>query len=295
MMLFQSDLAMYDRRELANQGMVASIATRSKTKCDQISPLCIYSICEALGLVVRFNNINMEGMYQKGIPPRIHLSAMRPLQRRTYNCAHELGHHIFGHGSSIDELRREASTPLKDPKEFLVDAFAGFLLMPTLGIRRAFAVRGWDSQTVTPSQLFVLACEFGVGYSALVTHLAVSLSLISKSRSEFLKRATPKGIRATLLGQVTENPLIIVDEHCSAPTLDSEVGTYALLPPDARVEGDILRFEVDRDGHPLYRAIRPGIVRVETANRGLGLFIRVARKEYVGLAKYRHLEDDPDE
>ena len=134
----------YDRHALANQGMVASIATRSKAKCNQKSPICIYSVCEALGVKVRFNNINMEGMYQKGTPPRIHLSARRPLPRRGYNCAHELGHHVFGHGSSIDELREDLKASVKDPKEFLVDAFAGFLMMPTLGMRRVFAVRGWD-------------------------------------------------------------------------------------------------------------------------------------------------------
>ena len=91
---------------------------------------------------MRFNNINMAGMYQRGLPPRIHLSA-RPLQRRAYNCAHELGHHVFGHGSSIDELREDAkSQPWDDPKEFLADTFAGFILMPIIGLRRAFSVRG---------------------------------------------------------------------------------------------------------------------------------------------------------
>jgi FixJ family two-component response regulator len=69
---------------------------------------------------VRFNNINMEGVYRRGLPPRIHLSARRPLPRRAYNCAHELGHHVFGHGSSIDELREDAKAqPWEDPKEFL--------------------------------------------------------------------------------------------------------------------------------------------------------------------------------
>ena len=104
----QSSRTMYDRRALPNQGMVASIATRSKAMRDQKSPICVYSICETLGVMVRFNNINMEGMYQKGSPPQIHLSAHRPLSRRGYNCAHELGHHVFGHGSSIDELRERS-------------------------------------------------------------------------------------------------------------------------------------------------------------------------------------------
>ena len=93
----------------------------------KLGPICIYGLCETLGVAVRFNNINMEGMYQRGVPPRIHLSARRPLPRRAYNCAHELGHHVFGHGSSIDELREDAKAqPWEDPKEFLADTFAGF-------------------------------------------------------------------------------------------------------------------------------------------------------------------------
>jgi Zn-dependent peptidase ImmA (M78 family) len=112
--------------------------------------------------VVRFNNINMEGKYQRGLPPRIHLSARRPLPRRTYNCAHELGHHVFGHGSSIDELREDAkSRPWEDPKELLADTFAGFILMPIIGLRRAFSVRRWAPVTAMPAQIFTIACEFG--------------------------------------------------------------------------------------------------------------------------------------
>jgi predicted Na+-dependent transporter len=83
---------------------------------------------------------------------------------------------VFGHGSSIDELREDAKASIKDPKEFLVDAFAGFLLMPTLGMRRAFAVRGWEPQAATPLQFYTIACEFGVGYVSLVTHLSLSLT-----------------------------------------------------------------------------------------------------------------------
>jgi Zn-dependent peptidase ImmA (M78 family) len=286
---------MYDRRALANQGLVASIATRSKAKCDQKSPICIYSMCDTLGVHVRFNYINMEGMYQKGTPPRIHLSARRPLPRRVYNCAHELGHHVFGHGSSIDELREGAKASIKDPKEFLVDAFAGFLLMPALGMRRAFAVRGWDPQTATPLQLFTVSCEFGVGYRSLVTHLSASLNSISKHRADALKRAQPKDMRTNVLGQETGDPLIIVDAQWSAPTMDSEVGTWILLPKDAQIEGDSFTYERDVQHGSLFRAAHPGIARAETPDGSFAVFLRVARKEYVGLAQYRHLEDDSDE
>jgi hypothetical protein len=44
---------------------------------------------------------------------------------------------VFGHGSSIDELREEAEAqPLEDTKEFLADTFAGFTLMRIIGLRR---------------------------------------------------------------------------------------------------------------------------------------------------------------
>src|SRR5271170_232998 len=120
MNMAHNSLSSFNRRVLAEQAMKAAIATRAKAKLDQHSPICVYGLCETLGVAVRFNNINMEGMYQRGVPPRIHLSAHRPLARRAYNCAHELGHHVFGHGTSIDELREDAKAhPWEDQKEFL--------------------------------------------------------------------------------------------------------------------------------------------------------------------------------
>jgi hypothetical protein len=274
--------------------MVASITTRTKVKCGQQRPVCVYAICEALGIHVRFNNINMEGMYQRGTPPRIHLSARRPLARRVYNCAHELGHHVFGHGSSIDELREDTKAFIKDPKEFLADAFAGFLLMPTLGMRHAFAQRKWDPQSATPRQMFTVACNFGVGYRTLVTHLSAGTGTITKNRAELLLKTQPSDIRAAILGAPSKSPLILADAHITAPTLDCEVGTYVMLPSGARPEGNALSYERDLLDGSLFRATRSGIVRLEGTN-GFSLFVRVSRAEYVGLAQYRHLEDDPDE
>ena len=214
----------FNRRALANQAMQAAIATRAKAKLDQHGPICIYGLAETLGVTVRFNNINMEGMYQRGAPPRIHLSARRPLQRRAYSCAHELGHHVFGHGSSIDELREDAKEyHWEDPKEFLADTFAGFTLMPIMGLRRAFATRGWTPETATAAQMFTIACEFGVGYGTLLTHLSAGVNMISRARAAALQRVTPKALRTDILGALTPEPLIVADRHRAGPTLDAEV------------------------------------------------------------------------
>ena len=48
----------------------------------------------------------MEGLYLRQEKPEIWIG-LRPLVRHTFNCAHELGHHVFGHGSTLDELTAE--------------------------------------------------------------------------------------------------------------------------------------------------------------------------------------------
>ena len=289
-----------DRRALATQAMQAATATRAKANVDQVGPICIYGLCETLGIMVRFNNFNMEGMYQRGLPPRIHLSARRPLPRRAYNCAHELGHHVFGHGSSIDELREDAKAkPWEDPKEFLADTFAGFILMPIIGLRRAFSVRGWTPETATPAQIFVVACEFGVGYSTVVTHLSAGVNLLSYRRAAALRRVTPKALRMGILGALTPEPLIVADHHRTGPTLDAEVNTLLLLPPGTEVKRGGLAFGRDLVAGRLFRATKPGIYQASAGE--WAVFVRVAPIQqsepygYVGLARYRHLEEDPDE
>jgi hypothetical protein len=243
--------------------MQAAIATRARAKLDQHGPICIYGLSETLGVTVRFNNINMEGMYQRAAPPRIHLSARRPLPRRAYNCAHELGHHVFAHGSSIDELREDAKeNPWEDPKEFLADTFAGFTLMP---------------------------------YGTLLTHLSAGVNMISRARAAALQRVTPKALRADILGALTPEPLIIADRHRAGPTLDAEVKMLLLLPPGTEITGASLAYERDLASGRLFRAVRPGIVQASANSGAWAVFVRIAPEAYVGLAQYRHLEDDPDE
>lgn len=289
-------LARGDRSALANRALQTAVAARAKVNSNLRGPICIYGLAEALGVVVRFNNINMEGMYQRGTPPRIHLSALRPLPRRVYNCAHELGHHFFGHGSSIDELRKDgAEHPWNDPKEFLADTFAGFMLMPAVGLRRAFATRDWTPEHATPVQMFTIACEFGVGYGTLLTHLSVSARMISRARSAVLRRVTPKALRGRILGSETTASLLVADRHGLGSTLDAEVTTLLLLPPGTRTAGSNMAFERDLPNGRLFRAVEPGIAQASAYDGRWTKFVRIARRAYVGLARYRHLEDDPDD
>ena len=292
----RSERVRFDKRATAQRAMLASIEARSAGGFDLHSPVCVYSVCEALGVTVRFNDINMEGMYDRLPKPRIHLSALRPIGRRAFNCAHELGHHAFGHGSTIDELREErAGRAQRTPDEFLVEVFAAFVLMPTLGVRRAFAIRGLTTEMATAEQIFAIASDFGVGYSTLVNHLAFGIRELSRSRSEQLLQATPKTLRQALLDDDSSGPLVLADEHSQSRTFDTEVGTDILLPMGSEATSNIVTLERELSHGTLFRAARPGIVRMVRTGSSWAIFVRVCKRQYVGLARYRHLEEVMDE
>lgn len=287
------------RRDLAREAMQKAIEVRKVAGLDLDSPLDIYAPCDFLGVAVRFVPYSMEGLYAGGVPPLILLSACRPLPRRVYTCAHELGHHVFGHGGTIDELIDELQAGHAfQPEEVLVQAFAGFLLMPTLGIRKAFTTRGWSAAGATPTQLLMIACSFGIGYGALITHLAYSLKMLTDLEAQKLLKVPLDRVRREALGTTSSAPLIIVDRHWRLPTLDAEVGTQILLPDGTDVEGSQLAYRRDVPAGRLFEVTKPGITRVVCPDAGLAIFVRASRYQYVGLSRHRHIEeadDDDDE
>ena len=155
--------------------------------------------------------------------------------------------------------------------------------------------RGWTPETATAAQMFTIACDFGVGYATLLTHLSAGVNMISRARAATLQRVTPKALRTDILGALTPEPLIVADRHRAGPTLDAEVKTLLLLPPGTETTGDRLAIERDLANGRLFRAMRPGIVQASVNDGAWAVFVRIAPEAYVGLAQYRHLEDDPDE
>lgn len=287
------------RRDLARQALNKALEIRQRAGFDDESPLCVYELCERLGIRVRFDAIpSMEGTYLAGAKPRIYLSSMRPLGRRAFTCGHEVGHHAFGHGSAIDELRREdeANPPFK-PNEFLADTFSGFVLMPQLGVRNAFRVRRWNIKAPTPEQVFAVACYFGVGYETMVTHLGYGLDEISPLQVQELVKTKLPAIRRAFLGSPSDQPLMVAGRQYDRPTLDAEVATQILLPPGVIADGLQLELLKDLPHGRLFEARKAGLVRVHDPQNAWAIIVRIARRGYEGRANYRHfeVEDEEDE
>ena len=195
------------RTDLAKQAIEKSLEIREEYDYDFRSPLCVYDVADKARVTVRFiDDVSMEGVYAALAKPKILISSLRPAVRRVFTCAHELAHHFFGHGSTIDELRDEAESGQFQPNEFLADVFAGFLLMPAQGVKRAFSLRGMDIASATPEQMYGVACSFGVGYETLVGHLEYSLKLLTADRATILRRTKLPKIRARILNFGPSHP-----------------------------------------------------------------------------------------
>jgi Zn-dependent peptidase ImmA (M78 family) len=279
------------RTDLAKQALEKSLEVREEHGYDFRSPLCVYELADRARVSVRFvDDISMEGVYASLAKPKILISSLRPAGRRAFTCAHELGHHFFGHGSTIDELKEDAESGEFQPNEFLADTFAGFLLMPAQAVMRAFSSRQLDVATATPEQIYAVACSFGVGYETLIGHVEYSLGQLTKDRATALRKAKLPKIRQRILGSATPDHLIVVDSHYTFATVDAEVGNRVLLPAGVTSESDQIELIEQMPNGNLYRALRPGLARAANGT-DWGVVVRVSRFQYAGLAQYRHLEE----
>ena len=285
---------MLNRKDLARKALAAALEIR-KTKENFLNPICIYDLAEELNIGVWFADIpSLEGMYSNSPQPAIIIGSERPAGRRVYTCGHELGHHVFGHGAKVDELRSDNSeAPRFEPEEFMAQTFAGFLLMPKLAVCNAFKVRGWNPAQSNPEQIYRISNLFGVTYTALIQHMAI-MELMTRQQSEKLANIPLKDIRSAFISD-PKRQLVMVDTFWRARAIDLEVGDFILTPADAIGEGSCLTKVEQTDKGGLYEAVQPGRGRLSESATDWASFVRVSRQSYVGRSIYRHFEEEANE
>lgn len=288
------------RTELAREALAAARRVRIRARLSAENPLCVFDLVQdhfGGEVELRFKAApSLEGLYVRGEPSigvegLIIVSSLRPSGRQRTTCAHELGHHLFGHGSVLDEVIQNGRSELFKPEEFLANAFAGFLTMPKLGVLKSFAERGLSVSTAPPAAFFIIASQFGVGYSTLIGHLEMTLGLLSTDRAQQLSKLAPKRLREELLGQAVPGELVVVDRHWRGRAIDLAVGDHVALPSGTTVEGDGLLHVGRCLLGEVYAGSRPGRGRIEHGDSNLAAFVRVSRSKFEGRAMFRHLEE----
>lgn len=287
---------MFNRKQLALEAVAKAITLRKRLGVSLEDSISSIDIAEKIGVEVRLVDLpSMEGMYVAGKTPQIFLSSLRPLGRRNFTCAHEIGHHKFQHGEQFDELIAEKSAQRKNnPEEFLADCFASFLLMPKGSVDSGMSRRNLTYQTLQPFQVYALASWLGVGYTTLVTHLRFGLHAILHDQTQHLLTTSPKDIRRKLMGRQLANHLHIADENWSGRAIDLEVDDHVLLPIGTKVEGVALRQIEGTQYGDLAIAVTPGIARVCNPSKSWAAYSRVSRRNYSGRSCFRFEEEVPE-
>lgn len=288
----------FNRKELAQRAVAEAMKLRKRHSVQLYSPLNVFDFAERLGVTVRFAAIpSMEGIYQADSRPNptILISSLRPAGRKSMTCGHELGHHVFGHGTQWDELVNERSPARKfEPNEFLVDVFSASLQMPKMAVSRQLAARSIDIGSCDPEQVYSISTLFGVSYRGFLNHMERTLNLIDMRRASELMKHQPKDLRASLLGEPCPQNLIVVDLQWQDKPIDLEVGDTVLLPPRICQEGDHTKIIAESANRTILLAQSPGYCRLSHPD-GWASHVRVSRKDYEGLARVRFFEETEDD
>ncbi len=258
--------------------------------------ICVFDLAQQLDVEVWFKPLaSLAGLYSKPPDPLIIIGSDRPAGYQASTCGHELGHHVFGHGTRVDEYVAGAGRLRgDDPDEAIANLFSAHLLMPQAAVNRAFASRHWEYDSIGPEQVFTAACHLGVGYQALVHHLRWTLEAIEDPGFDRLLRIAPGVIRASILGREIAQDVVVVDSAWLDRPVDLVVGDVAILPSGCSVEGRAVEILARETSRMIVRACRRGLARADRSRDDWSAFLRVMPRGFDGAAIHRHLED-PDE
>lgn len=281
--------------DLARAAVRAAARVRVDLGVGPAEAVCPFDLAEGLEVPVRLVALpSMEGMYSPVPKPTIIVSVERPSGRRRYTCSHEIGHHVFGHGTRIDELADDVVTAWS-PEEFLAQRFAAALLMPKVALHAAFAKRGSSPAEATPEMFFVIAQELGVGFTTLVAHLERTLGSLPRARADILRRVRLSALREEIAGLPIEHDLVVIDPQWERRTVDIEVGDLVALRTAVEFHGQCASVIESSASACHLVAEKPGIGQLVLKGRDLRVSLRVSRRAFTGIARYRHLQGAADD
>ncbi|SNY57245.1 ImmA/IrrE family metallo-endopeptidase [Paractinoplanes atraurantiacus] len=170
--------------------------------------------------------------------PAVLLNASLDEVNLRHTAAHELGHHVFGHGSRADtELDIAGLQPQRQwtAVEKQAESFAAWFLMPLPAVDAALQRIGTD-QVRQPEQAYELARWLGTSYAGTVRHLR-RLKKISARVATSWPQVAPQRLRARIHRATLQRPkshLFLLRPSARNGLLHVAVGDLLLLPPGAR-------------------------------------------------------------
>lgn len=284
-------------KQLRRQATLKALYVRNQLPAGLADAVSPFEIAHTIAnVIVKFNELPLEGIYH-ATNPRIILSSQRPWVRQNFTCAHELGHFFLGHGFQVEELVELRDTSSYDiPEELAADTFAGELLMPKTTISSGFISRGYQMSSCNPIEYYIVSQWLGVGYTTMLNHLRYFQCSINSNEFKALERYKRQNIRAEILGRPCKNEIFVIDQHWKGRSVDLAIGDYLISekPLDFSDESFIERQPQPNTTFQFcYKTIKRGCLNTTLINGAPNKkIIRISPERYVGLEKFRYLEDD---
>lgn len=280
---------------LATSAVYAALRTRHRAGVALTDPASPIDIAERIGVSVSFMRTpSMEGMFVRAPHPQIILSSLRPPGRINFTCAHELGHHWFGHAAHVDATSEDEPLLLANASdEYQANAFASSLLMPKTAVQHGFVSRGVDAQGASPRQFLAIAHWLGVGYTTLVHHAYRNLGIIDAEVAPQLLRQTPREIVQGELDKPLTGAVVVVDRAWRGSAIDLQVGDVAIVDGDLESSGECVQLRPLGSARTAVEAVRPGTGHLD-GGAGWSAYVRVRRFQFEGRSIFRHLEEEAD-
>lgn len=280
------------RQKLATQALQKAVRIRKRAGIPDVAPVNPVDTALHFECPIWYKDIpSLEGIYSSD-PLAIILGSQRTAGRRSYTCAHEYGHHVFGHGTQVEQLNEYRANSEDVEIEYVADMFAGFFLMNETAVKCTLNQRKWDSRCMTPLQTFMLASYFGVSYSAIIHHLSRTMRLIPFDYSQDLLAIQPKEIKSRF-NAIPGSDVVIADHHWKHRAADLEIGDTLVVPPSIKIiSNDRLGEVLNTDKYTSVIAKAPGLAQAYDDNSDWAINVRISKKNYAGLAENRHLKDE---
>jgi Zn-dependent peptidase ImmA (M78 family)/predicted secreted protein len=224
------------------------------------------------------------------------INAQHPMSLQRFTAAHEYGHHLLGHRASADDEEQINGGRNQVLQEVAAQAFAGAFLMPIQLVNYTLRTMGVTGQrpNLSPRQIYQLALELGVSYSAAITVL-VGQKKISPEAGRRLRHLSPLAIKTGLVGEKPEDSwadVWLLDEaqegrefiarlrdevHVTLPEIPSSGYVWQVVDPAPSVlalvedrfepQGDADQFGSDGLRHLWFRVTAPGTGRIRLEKR----------------------------
>jgi Zn-dependent peptidase ImmA (M78 family)/predicted secreted protein len=165
--------------------------------------LPIFEVIEDARIWLFFRPLhNLYGVYMReGDVAGIVVNSQHPLSLQRFTAAHEYGHHVLGHAASADDEERIYRRGGQTLHEVAAQSFAGEFLMPVQLVNYTLKTMGITARrpNLRPRQVYQLALELGVSYTAAVTQL-VAHGKLSVEAGQRLRKVSPLEIKTGLAG-----------------------------------------------------------------------------------------------